>query len=426
MKKLLLPLIGLLLFNACQKQIPNEKIPDAMGISASKNAIDIDENFIPTVTICNQTWMQKNLDVPTYRNGDPIPQVTDPTQWANLTTGAWCYYNNDPANRAVYGKLYNWYAVNDPRGLAPAGWHIPSDAEWTTLESCLGGNEVAGGKMKEAGTAHWRSPNTGATNSSGFTALPGGYRGYNGTTFQFMGNFGIWWSATAVNTINARDRYLKQDAAFIGNSQYFKQGGYSVRCLKNNKDIPVVTICKQTWMQTNLDVSTYRNGDPIPQVTDPAEWDNLTTGAWCYFNNDPANGAVYGKLYNWFAVNDSRGLAPAGWHVPGDEEWTTLSNCLGGISVAGGAMKETGTTHWISPNTGATNRSGFTGLPGGIRMGNIFTSMGKSGYWWSSTAVDVPFYENFAVMRSLYYETASIIFDYGYNKAGLSVRCLKD
>jgi uncharacterized protein (TIGR02145 family) len=119
----------------------------------------IDENCIPSVTICNQVWMLKNLVVTTYRDGTPIPEVTDPTEWDLLTTGAWCYYNNDPANGTVYGKLYNWYAVTDPRGLPPNGWHIPTDEEWVTLETCLGGVSVAGGKMKEMGTAHWLSPN---------------------------------------------------------------------------------------------------------------------------------------------------------------------------------------------------------------------------------------------------------------------------
>src|SRR5690606_33259564 len=119
---------------------------------------------------------------------DVIPQVTDPTIWGNLTTGAWCYYNNDPANEIIYGKLYNWYAVNDPRGLAPVGWHIPSDSEWTILTDYLGGFEVAGGKMKETGTTHWANPNIGADNSSGFTGLPGGYRAYNSAEFNTIGN----------------------------------------------------------------------------------------------------------------------------------------------------------------------------------------------------------------------------------------------
>ncbi len=109
---------------------------------------DIDGNIYKIVTIGNQTWTKSNLNVSRYRNGDPIPQVQDPSQWANLTTGAWCYYNNDPANGLIYGKLYNWYAVNDPRGIAPIDWHVPSDAEWTILTDFLGGINVAGGKMK--------------------------------------------------------------------------------------------------------------------------------------------------------------------------------------------------------------------------------------------------------------------------------------
>ena len=134
----------------------------------------IDENCIPTIQICNQIWMQKNLAVDHYRNGDPIPQVTDPTEWASLTTGAWCYYNNDPANGSIYGKLYNWFAVNDPRGLAPTGWHIPTDdrdiptsSEWQLLSDCLGGNEIAGGKMKS--TSGWN--NGGFNNNNNGTII---------------------------------------------------------------------------------------------------------------------------------------------------------------------------------------------------------------------------------------------------------------
>ena len=125
----------------------------------------------------------------------------------------------------------------------------------------------------------------------------------------------------------------------------------------------VTSIGTQIWMTRNLTVSQYRNGDIIPEVTDPAAWAALTTGAWCYYNNDPANGPIYGKLYNWYAVNDSRGLAPNGYHIPTTTEWTTLTNTLGGLSLAGGDLKEAGITHWSDPNTGATNNSGFTGLP---------------------------------------------------------------
>ncbi len=185
-----------------------------------------------TVTICNQVWMTKNLDVTTYRNGDAIPQVSDGAQWGNLTTGAWCYYNNDAANGSIYGKLYNWYAVNDSRGLAPSGYHVPSDAEWTTLESCLGGSVTAGGAMKEAGLINWLSPNTGATNSSGFKCLPGGVRDSVGM-FISIGKVGVFWSSTEDNSIYAFYRYLYYNVINIGRSSTNKPVGFSVRCIRD-------------------------------------------------------------------------------------------------------------------------------------------------------------------------------------------------
>lgn len=188
--------------------------------------------IVPSFTICTQTWMQKNLDVATYRNGDIIPKVTDPAVWSTLTTGAYCYYNNDSATyAATYGKLYNWYAVNDVRGLAPSGYHIPTDAEWTTLSTCLGGINVAGGGMKETGTSHWQTPNTGATNSSGFKALPGGFRNISGL-FYYVGTFGFWWSATQL-VPNAYYRNLQNVSRTVLRNSYNKQGGFSVRCVKD-------------------------------------------------------------------------------------------------------------------------------------------------------------------------------------------------
>ena len=188
----------------------------------------------PVQTICCQSWMTKNLDVATYRNGDPIPKVTDNAAWAALTTGAYCYYNNDSATyAATYGKLYNWYAVNDPRGLAPEGWHVPTDFDWTTLENCLGGAAVAGGAMKETGTIHWTTPNTEATNISGWAGLPGGYRGFNGT-FSVVGFYGYWWSSTEDDTTNAWYRDLSYNNGNIFRSGVDKNGyGFSVRCLRD-------------------------------------------------------------------------------------------------------------------------------------------------------------------------------------------------
>jgi uncharacterized protein (TIGR02145 family) len=186
-----------------------------------------------SIKICDQIWMQKNLDVNKYQNGDIIPQVTDPFAWAALTTGAWCWYNNDSATyAATYGKMYNWYAVNDPRGLAPQGWHIPSNDEWSTLGMCKGDDFVAGGYLKEAGTSHWLAPNTGADNSSGFTALPGGFRYLDGT-FNFITFYGNFWSSTSVNAAEAMYRGLNYSDFSLFQSPSNKLNGFSIRCIKN-------------------------------------------------------------------------------------------------------------------------------------------------------------------------------------------------
>ena len=196
---------------------------------------------LPNVTIGTQIWTSKNLDVSTYRDGTPIPQVTDPSQWENLTTGAWCYYNNDEANGAIYGKLYNWYAVagihdNDPntpnKTLAPSGWHVGSDFEYNTLVTFLGGNDIAGGKMKSTGTSLWMSPNLNATNSSYFTGLPGGYRKYD-ESFDYIGNYGFWWSSSEYDSENARGRFINYSGGFIYNYDNKKAYGMSVRLIKD-------------------------------------------------------------------------------------------------------------------------------------------------------------------------------------------------
>jgi uncharacterized protein (TIGR02145 family) len=187
------------------------------------NVNDIDGNTYSSVTIGTQCWMQKNLTVSKYRNGDPIPQVTDPTAFANLTTGAWCYYNNDTVNGAIYGKLYNWYAVNDPRGLAPTGYHVATDTEWLTLTTYLGGLLSSGGKMKETGTAHWLTPNTGATNSSGFTAF-----GPASLTYE-----GRWWTSTEYTSLLGWDFRLYNDSILVSRNYNYKSDGYPVRCIKD-------------------------------------------------------------------------------------------------------------------------------------------------------------------------------------------------
>ena len=188
---------------------------------------------IPTVIIGTQTWTTKNLDVATYRNGDAIPQVQDGIAWSNLTTGAWCYYyENNPATGTTYGKLYNWYAVNDSRGLAPTGYHIPTDAEWTNLTTYLGGESVAGGKMKS--TSGWQNNGNygNGTNTSGFTGLPGGCR-YNNGNFYTIGALGNWWSSSEYDTYNARYRDLNNNNGNVYRYYNDKQNGFSVRCLRD-------------------------------------------------------------------------------------------------------------------------------------------------------------------------------------------------
>jgi uncharacterized protein (TIGR02145 family) len=222
--------------------------PNGINI-AGPNVTDIDGNTYQSVTNCGLAFTKQNLNVSKYSDGTPIPQVQDQTAWAGLTTGAWCYYNNDPANGAVYGKLYNWYAVvgiydaaslANPalrKKLAPAGWHVPTDPEWTQLTDCLGGQVVAGGKMKSTGTIQegtglWESPNAAATNESGFSGLPSGFR-YNGS-FYYIGSFGTWWSSSEASLNSAWGRSLGFNGGYFQvGSGANNEDGYSVRCLRD-------------------------------------------------------------------------------------------------------------------------------------------------------------------------------------------------
>ena len=184
------------------------------------------------VTIDKQVWLNENLNVDKFRNGDPIPEAKIAADWEAAGKNkepVWCYYDNDPANGTKYGKLYNWYAVNDPRGLAPRGYHIPSAEEWTILKTLLGGEDVAGVKMKSK--QGWYGGGNGI-NSSGFTGLPGGYRSFNGS-FGAIGEYGFWWSSAESNTFIACYHYLSYSNGDVNRKCNYKSGGYSVRCLRD-------------------------------------------------------------------------------------------------------------------------------------------------------------------------------------------------
>jgi uncharacterized protein (TIGR02145 family) len=516
---------------------------------------DIDGNIYNTVQIGNQCWTQSNLKVSKYSNGDTIPTGLSNSAWQNTTTGAYAIYNNDPVNDGLYGKLYNHFAVTDSRGLCPTGWHVPSDAEWNILVKYLDPNAdtvcvncsqsgIAGGALKSTATqptpGGWASPNVGATNSSGFTALPGSLRGDYGQ-FVYLTAYGGWWSSSVSSGSFAWDRNLDDQYSFIGRSGYNRTFGFSVRCLKNtlpqvnttsvtnvtpstalvtgevitdggdqnttrgfcysttsnptvsndttingngpgvysgtlqnltpsttyyvrayatnsvgtsygnevsfsttaipsftcgtstvsdvdNNMYNTVQIGTQCWTQSNLKVSKYSNGDSIPTGLSNSQWYSTTAGAYSIYSNDPLNDGLFGKLYNHYAVTDSRGLCPIGWHVPSDGEWTTLENQLGGSSVTGGALKSTALQPtpggWNPPNTGATNSSGFTALPGGRRDGSgSFSDMTSGTFWWSSSVSSGPSaWDRFLTNGSSDISRGN----FRYRTSGFSVRCLKD
>jgi uncharacterized protein (TIGR02145 family) len=195
---------------------------------------------------------------------------------------------------------------------------------------------------------------------------------------------------------------------------------YGIMSDQDGNSYATIVIGSQEWMAENLRTTTYFNGDTIPNIPLSSTWG---LGAWEHYNNDNLYENPYGKLYNWFAVTDSRKLCPTGWHIPTDAEWTTLTNYLGG-NIAGGKMKSTGTQYWTLPNVDATNASGFTGLPAGKKI-NTYLEIGESALWWSST----PYYTstiNNGWYRSLSYSNGDIIRNHTTQHNGLSVRCIKD
>jgi uncharacterized protein (TIGR02145 family) len=208
--------------------LSNHKPTNGYGL----NITDVEGNSYKTVYIGTQTWMAENLKASKYNDGTDIPNITDNTQWSNLTTGAWAYYNNDVANNAKYGKLYNWYAVspttNGNKNVCPTGWHVPSDAEWTVLTDYLGGLNVAGGKIKEAGIINWFNPNNEASNITLFTAVPGGFRD-NGGNSNFIGAHCYIWSSSNATLSTAFERELSYGNGSLIKTDTSKKYGFTVR-----------------------------------------------------------------------------------------------------------------------------------------------------------------------------------------------------
>jgi uncharacterized protein (TIGR02145 family) len=249
MKRVIFYCFAFVLALLCVSSVPifggDDKSNRPDGFSPTGTVTDIDGNVYQTIQIGDQWWMAENLKVTKYRNSDPIPNVTGTSAWTSLTTGAYCNQGNDEGNVAVYGRLYNFYAVEDSRNIAPEGWHVATDEEWKQMEMYLGMSQSQadaigargtdeGGKLKETGTTHWNPPNTGATNESGFTALPGGYRNYPDGGFKVFGDWANFWTSSASSSSAGYDRHLITSGSQINryNNQH-KRHGLSVRCVKD-------------------------------------------------------------------------------------------------------------------------------------------------------------------------------------------------
>ena len=256
---------------------------------------------------------------------------------------------------------------------------------------------------------------------------------YNDNTLAFdkQGDF----KSEMIGLIPETKYYVRAYATNEHGTGYGEEKTFTTKAMQSFTDkegntYKIVEIGDQWWMAENLQVTQYRNGDPIACVSNKAEWNSLSTGAYCFYDyQENPYGDVYGKLYNWYAVTDSRNIAPDGWHVPGEEEWQTLMNFLGGASIAGGKLKETGLAHWASYNTGATNETGFTALPGGScgEDGGFGHTINLSGCFWSSTKEyrsHGTAYQSYGY--HIYFYSNDLNRNAWHRRIGCSIRCVKD
>ncbi len=502
-----------------------------------------DGNTYNTVLIGDQCWMKENLAYLPSVSPSSEYSYTEPYYYVYDYQGTSTTSAKNTINYSTYGVLYNW-----PASLitCPEGWHLPSDPEWTSMIDYLGGLEIAGGKLKETGTSHWTYPNTGASNSSGFSGLPGGYR-HNAGIFCGLGGVGMWWSSTEGSASwNSYHFFINHDYSKVIRVDAMRFLGNSVRCIRTDSppsnqppaipsnpnppsnatnqqvDITLTWFCSDPendplsydlYLGTNnpppliqsgisntsyalnqlqlsttyywkivarddhenitegsvwsfTTSSTWQCGIPFVDTRDGQEYNTVQIGTQCWMaenlnigtriniSNDQTNNGtiekycydntenncdIYGGLYQWqemmhySTTPGTQGICPSGWHLPTDEEWCTLEqeidptiDCYEPMlrgTDGGGKMKEAGTMHWNTPNTGATNSSGFSALAGGGYNANdgVFTSLGNYCFLWSSYRSS----ETIAWMRYLSNESAlagRYVIDI-YN--GYSVRCVK-
>jgi DNA polymerase-3 subunit epsilon len=410
------------------KRIENNKFVD----------INFDKLFtkFDFVVIGIQMWMSENLNVEYFKNGDKIYEARTNEDWIRANEAgqpAWCYYDNDPLNGEIYGKLYNWYAVNDPRGLAPEGWFIPSDKEWNELTEFLD-EYLAFDKLRAENVweYHYNS-----TNESGFSALPGGGRDANGGFYFFdygynkeieeeyfesrneLGKDAYWWSTSIDENNNVRCFELSDNYEGMHSIYTDKGKGFSVRCLNNNfNKIEFVKIGNQKWMTENLNVDRFRNGDKIREARTNEEWELAgirKLPVWCYANND----SKCDKLYNWYAVKDQRGLAPLGVKIPHNSDYLILIDFLGGEEIAGGKLQLVGYNPTIDEYE--WNENGFQAISGHARFefGHFVSS---DIFFWSRTEKSIDQAGYFKIEK----DGSKAQIGNTKKSTGYFVRCLKE
>ena len=322
-----------------------------------------------TVKIGTQTWMAENLAYKT-------------------SSGCWAY-NDDQSNVATYGYLYDWQTA---KNACPAGWHLPSDAEWSTLINYVGA--YAGMKLKSS--TGWYNNGNG-TDDYGFAAFPGGWRGYDGQFYPTVST-GYWWTSTASQTAST----IQIATFWIWEANYFNStmdklesmidDAHSVRCVRDDSTLKEKVIDKPIIKGTFTDPRDSKIYKTVKIGTQTWMAENLaykaSSGCWAY-NNDQNNVAIYGYLYDW---ETAKVVCPIGWHLPSDIEWQVLVDYLGGSVSAGKKTREVGTTHWKDDSYNADNTSGFTALPAGERYlfdgVESFGRIKERGTWWSSTKGD--------------------------------------
>ena len=316
------------------------------------------------------------------------------------------------------------YTINNPGGLPTVETSPVTSITLTTANSGGNYNNNGGSIITQSGVCYDTNPSPTTANtivlgsgSDGFGCL---LTGLTPSTTYYVRAFAINSAGTSYGNEVSFTTIALLNLSAPGAGVTFDGYSYSSVVLDNG----------QEWISENLRTTIYANGDPIPNVTDNLQWVNLNTGAWAYYDNNIAYENPYGKLYNWYAVADPRNVCPAGWHVPSDSEWSTFINYIdtnadGGNNIpnyAGGRMKSNGTQYWLDPNQDATNESGFSGLPGGFRMG-LFINVGVYGYWWSSSENNP---NGQGLHRVLSWSDGSVSRSSQNKDRGLSVRCLKD